>query len=211
MTSTAEITEKYIENHPSIKDCLKKELLNYTQLSKLIAKELEIRNKTSIEAIQIAARRYIRKIKSEDINEDKIIEILKQSELEIKNKVVTIVIEKLYYPEKLIEIELKIKKNKDLFYSIEGSNAITIVTNEKYFEEIKKLFSKNLLETHKNLILIKLKSPKIIEKVPGIAGFIYSKFAENGVNIIETMSCWTDNLFIIEEDHLSEVMGFLKF
>ena len=63
--TTAEITVEYIKEHSDIKSCLKKRLLNYSSLSRLIAKELDIEKKTSKEAILIAARRFREKLKKE--------------------------------------------------------------------------------------------------------------------------------------------------
>ena len=42
-------------------------------------------------------------------------------------------------------------------------------------------------------------------------GYLYSLFGENGINIIETMSTWTDTLFVIEEKDVGRVMGILRF
>jgi len=38
MPTTTEITEKYLTEHPSIKDCLKQGIINYSKLSRKIAK-----------------------------------------------------------------------------------------------------------------------------------------------------------------------------
>ena len=65
--NTTEITEKYLREHPSIKDCLKNNIVNYSKLSRKIAKDLEIEKETSIEAILIACRRYARKLKKETV------------------------------------------------------------------------------------------------------------------------------------------------
>ena len=113
MPTTAKLTEEFIETHPSIKDCLKKGVINYSKLSRRIAKELNIEKKTSMEAILIACRRYAEKLKKEKVLEDKILEILKASELEIKNKIVVIIVEKGVYSEHLIQIERKVRKNAD--------------------------------------------------------------------------------------------------
>jgi hypothetical protein len=112
MPTTTELTEKYLSEHPSIKDCLREGIINYSKLSRKISKELNIEKKTSMEAILIATRRYAEKIKKEKIREEKIIEILKQSELEIKNKILVAIIEKNFPPESLIELEKKIKKKR---------------------------------------------------------------------------------------------------
>ena len=94
MPTTTELTEKYLSEHPSIKDCLKHGIINYSKLSRKIAKELNIEKETSIEAILIACRRYEAKLKDEKILENKIIDILKRSELEIKNRIVVAIIDK---------------------------------------------------------------------------------------------------------------------
>ncbi|GAG32571.1 unnamed protein product, partial [marine sediment metagenome] len=46
---------------------------------------------------------------------------------------------------------------------------------------------------------------------PGVNAFVYSKFREHGINIIEQMSCWTDTIIVILEEHIATVMKFLKF
>ena len=65
MPTKTELTEQYLAEHPSIKDCLKNGIINYSKLSRKIAKELNIEKETSIEAILIACRRYEMKIKEE--------------------------------------------------------------------------------------------------------------------------------------------------
>ena len=47
MPTTTELTEKYLSEHPSIKDCLKEGIINYSKLSRKIANELEIEKKTN--------------------------------------------------------------------------------------------------------------------------------------------------------------------
>ena len=160
MPTTTELTEKYLSEHPSIKDCLQQGIINYSKLSRKIAKELVIEKKTSIEAILIACRRYEAKIKKEKILEDKILEILKRSELEIKNKIIVCIIEKTRYLDKIIEIEKKVQKKADTFYAIEGSKVFTIITSEKYHNELDSIFQKGIIKKSTNLAMITIKSPK---------------------------------------------------
>jgi predicted regulator of amino acid metabolism with ACT domain len=211
MPTTTELTKKYLEEHPSIKDCLKHGIINYSKLARKIAKELHIEKKTSLEAILIACRRYETKLKDEKILEDKILHILKKSELEIKNKVVVAIIDKKIYMDKLVKIENKMRQAADIFYAIEGTKVFTIIFSEKYLEELKTLFGNNLLKISKNLAIITIKSPKDLEDTPGVIAFVSSIFSEHGINIVETMSCWTDTIFVISENDISNVMGFLKF
>lgn len=211
MPTTTELTEKYLSEHPSIKDCLKEEIINYSKLSRKISKELNIEKKTSMEAILIAARRYAEKIKKEKVREEKIIDILKQSELEIKNKIIVAVIHKIFPPDSLIEFEKIIKKNGDTVYTIEGTKTYTIITSEKYLKDIKNKFVNKIIKLSKGQAMIIMKNPKDIEETTGFTAYLYSRFGEHGVNILETMSCWTDTILVIAEEDIATVMKFLKF
>ncbi len=211
MPTTTQLTEKYLAEHPSIKDCLKHSIINYSKLSRKIAKELNIEKKTSIDAILISCRRYEMKLKDEKILEDKILGILKESELEIKNKIVVTIVGKRKYLGKIIELENKIQKSADTFYAIEGSKVFTIITSEKYFEDLKILFNNSIIKTSKNLVMITVKHPEDMENTPGVVAYISSIFSEHGVNIVEIMSCWTDTIIVISENDISTVIKFLKF
>ena len=211
MPTTTELTEKYLSKHPSILDCLKNGIVNYSKLSRKIAKELDIEKKTSLEAILIACRRYEAKIKNGKILEDKILEILKESELEIKNKIAVTIVDKRKYLWKIIEIENKFQKSADTFYAIEGSKVFTIITTEKHLQDLKTLFGNAIIKTSKNLAMITIKSPKELENTPGVNAFVYSKFREHGINIVEQMSCWTDTIVVISENDIPTVMSFLRF
>jgi len=211
MPTTTKLTEKYLAEHPSIKDCLKHGIINYSKLSRKIAKELDIAKKTSFEAILIACRRFEVKLEEEKILENKIRDILKKSELESKNKIVVAIIDKKTYIGNLIEIEKKIRKTTDVFYAIEGTKVFTIIISEKYIEDLQILFDKNIIKISKNLAMITIKSPKDLEKTPGVNAYIFSTFSEHGINIIEQMSCWTDTIIVISENDIGTVMNFLKF
>ena len=211
MPTTAELTEKYLSEHPSIKDCLREGIINYSKLSRKIAKELDIEKKTSIEAILIATRRYEAKIKKDKVREEKILDILKGSELEIKNKIIVVILQKNLNQEKLIDLEKKIKKQGDIIYSIEGTKTYTIITSEKYLKYLQEKLKSSIIKISKNQAMIIMKNPEGIEETTGVTSYLYSRFGEYGVNILETMSCWTDTIMIISEEDIATVMKFLKF
>jgi len=210
MPTTTELTEKYLIKHPSINDCLKTDIINYSKLSRKIAKELKIEKKTSIEAIQIACRRYQNKIKKAEVFENKILKILKLSEIEIKNKIIVCIVEKKKL-EKIIDLEKKIHKNSDIIYTIEGSKVYTLITSEKYYNDIKNIFEKTIIKISKDLAMITLKSPKELENTPGVNAYVYSRFREKSINIVEQISCWTDTIIVISDKDIAIVMDFLKF
>ena len=209
MPTTTQLTEKFINEHQSVKYCLKKGLLNYSALARLIAKELKIEKKTSKEAILIAARRYKEKIKDQH-GEKEVIALFKQSNVEIKNNIVSITIEKNVYPDSLVEMEKEIKKQKGLFFAIEGTRSITLIFQKKYKSNIEKKFKNNLLEKKDDLSLITINSEGIGD-IPGAVSYVASLFFEQGINIEEFMSCYDDTLIVIDSKDIEKVMKFLHF
>ncbi len=209
--STAELTIEYIQNHPSIKNCLKNGLINYSSLARLISKELNIEKKTSKEAILVAARRFQLKLKQEIPSEEKIKSLLTNSEVEIKNKIDVCILKKNTSVDSLQELQKKIIKESSIFFLLEGSDNYTLILPNKYNPLIKAELKNYLIAHHQNLALINFKSSKAIEQQIGVIAFLTSLFAENGVNIIELISCWTDTLFLIETKDIPKALQFLKF
>ncbi len=209
MVTITEQTEKYLSEHPSIKDCLKKGVINYSKLARKVGKELDIEKSSNMEAILIACRRYALKLKKEELLEDKILLILKNSELEIKNKIVTLIISKEAYLTSFKKVE-KIM-SEGAYYALEGTKVFTIITVEKNLNALKKLFIHHIIKISTGLVLIMVKSPRELESTPGVMAYLYSLFSENGVNIVETMSCWTDTILVIEQKNLNMAMELFTF
>jgi len=211
MTNKTKLTENYIIQHPSIKDCLKNDLINFSSLSRKIAEDLNLNLKKNFDAILIACRRFQRKLKREETFENNIIKILSRSKIEIKNKIIAVVLEKDIFFGTLLNIEREIKKKNEIFRIIEGISAITIITSEEFIDLIEKSFRNKIILTNKNLAEITIKSPKEIETTPGAYAHMCSLFAENNINIVETLSCWTDTIFLVDEKDVGKVMELLRF
>lgn len=208
MVTTAELTEGYISEHRSIKDCLKKGLINYSALSRRIARELGIKD-ASKEAILIAARRYKEKIKDE-AHENNIIGLFKNSNIEIKNNIVTYTLKKNVYLESLIEVEKEIKKGGGLFFSIEGTKTITIILQKQNKKLMESKLKNYILTKKEDLSLITINSPGI-EKIAGAVSYITGLFFENDINIEEFMSCYEDTLIVINTPDVEKIIKHINF
>jgi hypothetical protein len=204
------LTEEYISEHPFVKDCLKKGLINYSSLTRQMCTDLNL-HKKNFDAVLIACRRYYSKIKSQATTEKEILSILKNSKIEIKNKISAIVLEKSIIISNLLDMEKEAKKISETFHIIEGTNVITIITSEEFGKKLKQVFRNRIIKENTNLVEVILKSPKQIETTSGVISYIYSLLGENNINIFETMSCWTDTIFLVEEKDLSRVMELLRF
>lgn len=208
--TTTEVTNTYLREHPDIKLCLKKGIINYSSLARLIAQELKIEKKTSKEAILIAARRFRETLRKENDTEQKIQELLARSEIAIKNKIVVFVLEKRFPLERLDDAFKEIRKQHGIAYLLEGSDNYTIIAQERHAQLIRRLAPHSLIKEHRDHVLINIQSPKEIEHIRGVLTYLTGLFSENGVNITEFLSCWTDTLFVIKAEDLPKAIGFLN-
>ena len=211
MVNVTKLTEDYISEHPYVKDCLKKGLINYSSLTRQICTDLDLNLKKNFDAVLIACRRYFRKIKSEATTEKKIVDILKSSKIEVKNKINSIILEKNIVFANLLELEKEAKKFLETFHIIEGTASITIITTDDFSKKVKQVFRNKIIKDYPSLVEVILKSPREIVTTAGVISYIYSLLGENDINVVDTLSSWTDTIFLVEEKDLSRVMEFLRF
>jgi hypothetical protein len=207
LTKTA---QKYIDSRPSIRDCLKKQLLNYSELSRQIIIDSGLKN-SDFDAVVVAVRRYFLKLSKSPAAQHKITGLLSDSRIDIKNKIMAVVIDKNIFTDDLLDLERKIKKSRNAFYAIEGTDAITIITASVFLKEIQKTFRSSIVRIWQDLAIVVIGSSEEIEEIPGVLSYLASLLSDAGVNVLETMSCWSETLFVVSESDISRVLEALKF
>lgn len=202
----ARIVRDYVDTHPSIKDCLKDDLVNLSALSRQIMKE---RGLTSMEATLVACRRY--KDTSPRHNERTIKGTLAKSKVEMSSKVAIVTLRndwQIYG--KLQGFLRKALSEGHVPKLIQGSKAITLITDENTAQSVEEELGKtNLLGFDKGLVEISVTSPESIRTTPGIMAYLYGSLSSNGINIVETMSTYTDTIFIIEPGNMMRAFEVL--
>jgi ACT domain len=195
--SIAERTRAYIDAHPSVKDCISKDLINYSSLARLIMKDLVIKNE---EAVMIACRRYAVKLAKRDHERD-ILRILANSRLEVKTKICIVTAKNDWTVlQRLETVFQKLINEKAIMQIIQGAQAITVIADEKLKNEvINAVGRENILKVRQDLVEITVKSPERMVETSGVFAFLASNLAENNVNVVETVSCYTDSIFIVNE------------
>lgn len=183
----------YLKNKPYILEALEKGIVNLSELSRQIQKELKTNN---IIAIKAALRRFSDELKKhKHKREEKILYLLKKSTITVYDgRSVTIT-------DKQIEKKEKIKVNlEDRFVYLLEKNDLADITDA--------------LKMHENCAMIVIHSPEELEVTPGVVAFLASLLAEQNINIIEFISCWTDTIIVVEKrdsfrtyETLSNVIG----
>lgn len=183
MVSTSEIVKQYIQKRPSLYESLEKDIVNYSALARLIAKELRERSgkDRSVTSIKMAL------IRNRDL-------LIKEKNKERKD------IEKIY-GDTTVEIKDKVcvvhsKSNLDLsplVYS-KTKSGYTYIVEENEVTQLNKL---NTIKMKENQCLITLKSTFEVEEVLGVLGHILSSLAGRHVNTTEIISCREDTHIVV--------------
>jgi len=209
--SIAEQVKEYIDSKPSIKSCLKLDLINFSSLSRLIAEENHLDKKSSFDAILVAIRRAQERTKVSPDHDSRIRKILRDSKLEIKTGICICVLSSKISDSGLAKLLEKIKDEGENYHLIQGSQTITIYTSSQFMKKIESTFSPYLLYSKKSLVQINLRTSDEIMKAQGVMGFVFSLLGENNINVVDCITSWTDNILIIEEKDVAKSISLLKF
>ncbi|MGD9963289.1 MAG: ACT domain-containing protein, partial [Thermoplasmata archaeon] len=206
--SVAGTTRKYIDRHPSIRDCVSKDLVNFSSLSRLIMKETGV---THEEAVLAASRRYAARLSKTDFEGD-IMSVFEESRLELKTRICIVVAKNEWIVLKnLEEVVRKILTDKSTMQVLESANAITVISEDKFLPTITRAIGEDHVVTVKqNLAEITVKSPQRIETTKGAFAYLVSMLSEQGINLLEAVSCYTDTIFIVNREDMMRAFDILS-
>lgn len=200
--SVAEATRRVVKTRPSILDCLKYEIVNYTSLAHFIKNEvLEVckKDKIKLDSIKISLMRYSDELKKdEEIREQKIRRILCDSVLELKNDLAVLTVKQNAVIKAASMIFDFIGKFR-FFQMIQGTEVFTLLVDSNKRGEFMKILPNdaitNIADNQSAIILI---SPPEIINTAGVISYLTSLLAARDINITQVMSCHTDTIFIVE-------------
>jgi len=207
-SSAAELTRKYIDRHPSIRDCISKDLVNYSSLSRLIMKELGVKNE---EAVLAASRRYALKLAKSD-SEGAVMYLLERSRLELKTKICIVAAKNEWIVLKNLEDVVKrLLADKSTMQVLQSANAITVISEDRHLPVIVKAIGKDhIISVKENLAEITVKSPPAIEETPGVFVYMMGMLSEQGINLLEAVSCYTDTIFMVSREDMMRAFDILS-
>lgn len=204
--SVAKVVRDYVETHPSIRDCLADGLINLSALSRRIMDERGI---TQMEATLVAARRYEAKVPRH--NERELRRTLANSRLDVSSQVAIVTLRNDWQMiGKLQSLLRHTLSQGHVPKLVQGSKAITLITDEATANTVEEELGKtNVLSIEDGLVEIAVRSPESIRQTPGIMAYLYSSLSTNGINVLETMSCYTDTIFVIDPGDMTRAFDIL--
>ena len=206
--TVAETTRKYIDRHPSVRDCISKDLINFSSLARRIMKDTGVKHE---EAVLAASRRYAAKLSKTDF-EGGIMKVFEESRLELKTRICIVVAKNEWIVIKNLEGVMKrILSEKSIMQVMQSANGITVVSEDKYLPSITRAVGQDhIISVRQNLAEITVKSPASIEDTPGAFAYITSMLSEQGINLLEALSCYTDTIFVVTREDMMLAFDILS-
>ena len=176
--TTAQNVRDYLKNKPYLLEALEKGIVNLSELSRQIQLELK---KGNAAATKAALRRFSEELqKHKQKREEKVLQLLKRSGIAVYDRKSVIITAK--------EISTKGGMKVDL-----PGKFVYLLDRADLPERI------STLVKHDNCTMIVVNSPEELENTPGVVAFLTALLAEQNVNIIEFISCWTETVIVVEK------------
>jgi aspartokinase len=206
-SSVAGQVRQYLDGHPVIADALRMRIGNYSAIARRIAQELGI---PATDAILAACRRYPRG--EEAFQEAGVRRVLRKSRIESRTKVAAVTVaqggEVL---QRLGDVVEDLLDKNSLCRVIQVSRGTVVIVDEDSVAQVTRaLRESQLLSVRKNLIEVAVTSPESIEETPGLLRHLTGVLATRGINIVEALSCYTDTIFLLDDEDLASATTALK-
>jgi hypothetical protein len=197
--TAAEIARRYIEDHPSIRDCLGYDIINFTSLGRKIRADTGLANQ---EAVEVACRRYRRQMRAEHPLEARVLEVVKASRIEVRTRVVIITAPNDWEMlGRVLEVgRTLLADRRHLLQLLQGPGALTVLCEEDLADSILGAIGRRApLEVHRRLSALTVRSPAAIVETPGVLAYLAGALFRAGINSLELMSVYTDSTFVVRE------------
>jgi len=173
----AQDVRNYLKNKPYVLEALEKGIVNLSELSRQVQKELKTKN---VIAVKAALRRFSGELqKRKRKREERVLQLLKRSIITVYDGKSVAITDKLVETRDKIRVSLEGK----FVYLLEKNNLAGIT---------------DTLKIHEDCAMIAIHSPEELEATPGVVAFLTSLLAEQNINIIEFISCWTETIIVVE-------------
>jgi hypothetical protein len=200
----ADQTRLYIEDHASLREGLREDLLNFTALARKIQSEAGLRNE---EAVTIACRRYQRNLDREQSDLGRVRAIVGRSRLEVHPRVAIVRIrDDSDTIDRLLSVgrrTLTTPSKRRVFQLFLGTRAITVLCEETLLAAIlPEVPARLLLGVERGLGTLAFRSSPEVADIPGVLSFIADALYRAGINCLETISVYTDSIFVFRDADL---------
>ncbi len=206
----AEQVKSFLDNDFVIRRCLSKNIISLRALSRLLIKELNLKD-NNLDAVMSGIRRY-KKIKKEESSE-KLNKIFARLSVKTRSNVVDITIQKNKRSvENIIKLNSIVDIEKgEMLIAIQSEQSITIVIDEKNLDKLQSISSKSdFISVDKKLVAINLQFSEEARSAKNIIAIVSSSFSAEDITIVEMMSSAPELIIIIKKDDVVKALNVIE-
>ena len=213
MITIAQIIEDQIKKSPFLEEALVKGIINYSSLARKLQPIVEKKLVKNVKegAIVMALKRVSSRLKGTLPKSENILEGL--GDITIRSNLIDYTFSSSpTIGDAQHGILEKTEGRKDIFITIShGVSQITIIASEALEDNIKKIFKDETpICTLQNLSSLTVRIPTEATKTPGVLYSILKVLAWEGINMIETISTYTELTLVLETKDIERAFSLLK-
>jgi len=214
--SVAEATRELLDTKPFLKELMDMNAVNYRGLARNFKKQVEEktgREKVNLDSIVVAIRRYEDKLTLRESWTERIESVLGNSELTMAGDIFyyTLPRERKYHKLALDLYDQIDRRSGDRIYLLQSDAEIGLVTNRSNLELIEeKVDKKDIKNMEKDAAIVVLDSPEEILEANGILSYLTERIIANGIGVLEMFSTYTETVFLVREEHSTQLYSTLR-
>ena len=203
----AKTVQYLIENDPPIQDAIERGYANFSAIARLLKPKAEklLGRKVTLEGMITSVKRA--RVKYRPLKEQ--LRVIAESVITIRTNLAKISLEKTrrnLERARLISAEFP----EAFFQVLEGALTLTLITDERIFNRVRLKFEDTeILDERQNLAAVIVQSPKEIVNTPGCIMMFYNAISRRGINIEETISCYTETIIVLKTEDSVKVYSIL--
>ncbi|HTW77368.1 MAG TPA: ACT domain-containing protein [Thermoplasmata archaeon] len=205
--STARRVREYLDGHPVVADAIRLGIGNYSAIARRVAADLGL---APTAAVVAACRRYPRG-REASAREQAVRRVLRKSRIETRTKVAAITLGLgTDVLQRLGDVVEELLDESSLCRVIQVSRGtVVIVDEDSVLRVTRELRGAQVIAIRKGLVELAVTSPESIEETPGLLTLLTGVLSAQSINILEALSCYTDTIFLLEQDDLNAAMSVL--
>ncbi len=198
--SVSAAVRRIIDSDPSLKECVSRGIVNYSQLARHIKPWVDtlVGSESSLQAIKMAIARYTPGRDHLGHPRRRILEVIAKSSVELRSGVGLVTSYSRGLQRVGKDLESLAEKSR-LFLLLSGLKTFTIVVDEELLDPITEKLGEYAIKTYKGQAALIVVSPEEIISTPGVVAYLTGVLAKESINLTQIESIHTDTILILEE------------
>ncbi len=206
-STVARRVREYLDGHPVVGDAIRLGIGNYSAIARRAAADLGLPFSAAVVA---AIRRYPRG-RGASAREAAVRRVLHKSRIETRTKVAAITLGLgTDVLQRLGDVVEELLDENSLCRVIQVSRGTVVIVDEDSVLRVTRVLrGAEVVAVRKGLVELAVTSPESIEQTPGLLTLLTGVLSAQSINIVEALSCFTDTIFLLEQDDLNPAMAIL--